>query len=614
LPGFEDFLADYEARKAHAWSKRGGEWWNQCAAHDDHNPSLRAKPAPDSSPLVYCDVCKAGLREVCDALGLDMRAYLPPRDEPTLLAPGDPRDDWMPGGERATAIYLYHDENGELLYRVLRSPSKQFRQCRPDPSTKSGWRWNLNGVRRVLYRLPDLQATKGSGSTVFVCEGEKDVEALVARGLFATCNPMGAGKLRSEYAEQLRGVARVVIVADKDEPGLEHAAAWRQLLEGVVPVIEIVQAREGKDAYDHLAAGYGHDEFVPVEAVPALEPPSLEMGAFIDTESVAKGALVGTLDDAIIVPGGLHIIGGKPGVGKTTFLINAILHFASGIDWLGFKVARPLNVYVIENEGPRESFRRKLQRQLEKWEHPIAPGRIRIHTKHWGVFSFANEEHRTLLREEITKHEVDLVVGDSLTRLGMKGVGSPEETTQFVELLQTVGLGADVAFLFLHHLRKAESADDIDEMRGAWGDHPDSTFYLRGMAERDRVKLQFVKLRFGEDRFSEPFILAKEKETWGFVLVGTESEVGERNLEAEILEEMAAFDTWQTAREIAAIVKASKERVQEILEALAEAGEILRELGSHPDVKRHPRAVCYRTKRSKWKQQPNNEEDEELPD
>ena len=53
---------------------------------------------------------------------------------------------------------------------------------------------------RVLYRLPGVVAGLAGGRTVFVAEGEKDVDALVAAGECATCNPMGAGKWRPEHA------------------------------------------------------------------------------------------------------------------------------------------------------------------------------------------------------------------------------------------------------------------------------------------------------------------------------------------------------------------------------------------------------------------------------
>jgi DNA primase len=52
--------------------------------------------------------------------------------------------------------------------------------------------------------------------------------------------------------EVLRGQADVVIVADKDAPGLEHAKKVALSLEPYARSIKIVEALIGKDAADHL--------------------------------------------------------------------------------------------------------------------------------------------------------------------------------------------------------------------------------------------------------------------------------------------------------------------------------------------------------------------------
>ena len=52
---------------------------------------------------------------------------------------------------------------------------------------------NLEGVLPVPYRLPELRAL-APDSLLFIGEGEKVVECLVARGLNATTNHGGAGK------------------------------------------------------------------------------------------------------------------------------------------------------------------------------------------------------------------------------------------------------------------------------------------------------------------------------------------------------------------------------------------------------------------------------------
>lgn len=149
---------------------------------------------------------------------------------------------------------LPRDESGQLLFQALRYAPRDFKQRRP--VGKGGWTWNLKGVRRVLNRLPELLAAD-PGATVFVSEGEKDVDRLVREGLLATTNPQGAGKWRAEFAEFLRG-REVVILPDNDQPGRAHAEAVARSLQGVaasVKALELPNLPDKGDVSDWLDAG-----------------------------------------------------------------------------------------------------------------------------------------------------------------------------------------------------------------------------------------------------------------------------------------------------------------------------------------------------------------------
>jgi putative DNA primase/helicase len=52
------------------------------------------------------------------------------------------------------AVYPYTDESGNVLFEVVRYEPKTFAQRRPDG--QGGYIYNINGVRRVLYKLPDV--------------------------------------------------------------------------------------------------------------------------------------------------------------------------------------------------------------------------------------------------------------------------------------------------------------------------------------------------------------------------------------------------------------------------------------------------------------------------
>ncbi|WP_211308396.1 hypothetical protein [Calidifontibacter indicus] len=221
-----------------------------CPAHPDNAPSLSIGTRKDGNGVVI--KCHAGctVGDVLDVLGLKPADLF---DEQTKKAKAEPA--------RLVATYGYVDEHGELLFEKLRYSPKSFRQ-----RAASG-AWNLNGVRRVLYRLPDVLDAVKDGRTVYVTEGEKDADALAAAGVTSTCWTEGAwragesAKWRPEYTRQLDG-ANVVIVADLDDPGRHTAATIAGELAPVAASVRIVHAAEGKDAADHLAAGHTVAELV----------------------------------------------------------------------------------------------------------------------------------------------------------------------------------------------------------------------------------------------------------------------------------------------------------------------------------------------------------------
>jgi len=150
--------------------------------------------------------------------------------------------------KRAAAEYNYVDEKGKVLFQCVRYVPKDFRQRRPNGH--GGWIWNLEGVRLVLYRLPAVMASP----SVLVAEGEKDAEALSALGFTATCNPMGAGKWRGEYAEMLRA-KEVFVIPDADEPGRKHAAAVLRSLKGIARSVKLLPLPGAKDASEWIERG-----------------------------------------------------------------------------------------------------------------------------------------------------------------------------------------------------------------------------------------------------------------------------------------------------------------------------------------------------------------------
>jgi 5S rRNA maturation endonuclease (ribonuclease M5) len=182
--------------------------------------------------------------------------------------------------ERAT--YDYQDEAGTLLYQVVRLEPKGFFQRRPNGG--GGWHARLGDIRRVPYRIQQLIAAPKT-ETVYVVEGEKDVENLGRLGLLATTCPQGAGKWGKldPAAVKLAFESRpVVVLPDNDDPGRKHAAEVAASLLSIaasVNVLELAGLKDKGDVSDWLAAGGTKDALL-----------ALLLGAApVDSSEVAAG-------------------------------------------------------------------------------------------------------------------------------------------------------------------------------------------------------------------------------------------------------------------------------------------------------------------------------------
>jgi 5S rRNA maturation endonuclease (ribonuclease M5) len=237
--------ADLLSRLNHV-VKNGDGWTARCPAHDDRNPSLSVAAGADGRIVLHCHAgCTP--ENVCAAIGITLADLFADKPERNGHA------------KQIVATYPYRDASGRLLFEVVRFEPKDFRQRRPDPTANDGWRWDTKAVKKVLFRLPELAVEMGRRMPIFVCEGEKDVLAMVEYGFAATCNPGGAGKWLASYTDTLRG-ADVIVIADKDAPGKKHARAVTIALHGVAKTVKVIECPEingksVKDVADYLAAG-----------------------------------------------------------------------------------------------------------------------------------------------------------------------------------------------------------------------------------------------------------------------------------------------------------------------------------------------------------------------
>jgi len=428
--------------------KTGATWMARCPAHEDREASL-AVTYGTTQPVVLTCHAKCERDDILKALGLTWADLCNERDD------SRPRGEWTPQGE-AVAVYDYVDETGTLLYQVLRTAEKKFSQRVPDAARKSGYRWSLDGTRRVPYRLPKVLDAVADGNVIFICEGEKDVHALEAAGCVATCNSGGAGKWQPEFAAFFRD-ALVMIVADKDKPGRAHARQVAVTLESVASSVEIAEALTGKDAADHLAAGHKTGEFVITKPGTVVAEPELAQDLY---EFLAER----DENEEWVIPGLLErsdrlIWTGIEGLGKTMVTRQLAISAAAGIHPFTDILFPPRRVLFIDCENPKRKSRRRFSEleQIARFKRRAVPdGGFRIIHRPEAV-DLSREEESAWLIERVTAHKPDLLVIGPLYKLHALDVNDELAARAITAVLDRARAQSDCAVIIEAHSPHGEA-------------------------------------------------------------------------------------------------------------------------------------------------------------
>ncbi len=483
--------------------KTAGGYMARCPAHEDRLASLSLKAGEGGAVLLKCHA-GCDLAAILARLGLEKRDLFPERER-----------------EEPQATFDYRDAKGTLLYQVVRFPGKQFRQRRPEGS---GWSWKLAGVPRVPYRLRELFDADPE-ETVYVAEGEKDVESLRSRGLVATCNAGGAGKWDRAWADFFRG-RDVVVLPDNDQPGRDHAADVARSLSGValrVRVVELPGLPEKGDVSDWLATG-GSAELLAklvasagewtgrTTAVPSFAAsPSRLAGEVEQRKEGGRNRVpfgVPYVDDFCrgILPTDLVMVGAVTGAGKTAF--------AAVVAQEAARMGKRVYFFALEAED-REIERRAKYRYLSRKLHALSvPGVRRLNYLDWYLGDcedicapynreadaevarelatlytfyresegFGNEDLERMLRE--IRDEADLIVLDHLHYIDEdEGTSENASIKRTVKILRDNALRRRRPVVLVAHLRKknAQRPRIVPEMDDFHGDSNAGKIVTRGV-------------------------------------------------------------------------------------------------------------------------------------
>jgi len=227
--------------------KTGKEWKAFCPFHSDKKtPNLSIDPDKNGG-VYYCFACGAK-GQLFDPNLTDKKKTI-------------------------KEVYSYKNEKDKIIFQVVKYDSKDFKQRRPDPDKPGEFIWNLQGIKRIIYNLPEIIEKKDK--VIFIPEGEKDCDNLAKIGILATTNSGGAGKWKTEYNKFFKN-REIILLPDNDEVGIRHAQDIGKSLKGIAKYIKYLilpGLSEGEDVSDWLARGGDLEKlFTLAKTAPEFSP------------------------------------------------------------------------------------------------------------------------------------------------------------------------------------------------------------------------------------------------------------------------------------------------------------------------------------------------------
>lgn len=437
---------------------------------------------------------------------LDQDFGVPASPETRTLLDMKPKQEPTPVGPPIQ--YEYRDKDGALRYIV-------YRQALSD-GKKRIWQSLVDADGVIVKqgpkegeRLPyNCAAVVAANKLVFIVEGEKCADALIALGLIATTNSGGAEKWQPELNDYFTA-KHVIVIPDNDEKGAKHAQMVAQNLHGKADKLRILTL-EGLpnkgDVWDWLQIDGRMDSpkktgqwlIDQTRALPDWKPEDLPP-TFTNPPAVpvpgAAPAITFSMtpfiwEDPATLPRREWLYGknyirkftnldvAPGGLGKSSLVMVEALAMVTGRDLLGVKTAKPLRVWYHNGEDPMFEIKLRFAGAIKRFK--ITPDQIgdRLFTDSGRDFpitmaaiersgAVVSEELIQLMVQDILAKQVDVLIIDPFVSTH----AVPENDNNAIQAVARAwGRIANLtgcAINLVHHTRKTNGMEiSVEDGRG----------------------------------------------------------------------------------------------------------------------------------------------------
>lgn len=471
-------------------------WMACCPAHQDRHPSLSIALGKEDSVLLRCHA-GCSFHAIVEALGLtpaDLFVRPPTKSVSssqnalTLLRLAEDKVlpwkflfnvgvmDEPSGGVRIS----YYHQDGTVANRYRK---------RTALAAKEGSSWSLGQGEILAYGLERLSEARKAGFLVLV-EGESDCWTLWYHKFPALGLPGAemSAKLKREYLE---GIEQLYVIKEPDNGGTAFVTGVEHLLKTwdwsrTAYAVSLPDAKDPNDLHKrdwkafksafqqaldqaeilHTAPQHDEAHQVPTQQhIVSAFPAVISLQALVTKQ---LSPLHWTVTD--LLPEGLFLLGGKPKQGKSWLALHMALAVAGATPFLGRYQTTQGDCLYLALEDTEQRLQIRTQQLLASMPVLARQPNVAFVTN-WPAL---DQGGFTQLEAYIQANQhTRLLIVDTWAKLAPTSKEGARSLYQH-EYAVLAGLKrlADthhLSILLIHHLRKSEGKDVLDEMTGSTG-------------------------------------------------------------------------------------------------------------------------------------------------
>lgn len=444
--------------------------------------------------------------------------------------------------KQARDRYVYTDEVGKELLSVWRfvdrdgnkvTPPDYPCSCSPDnqcdtcEQTDLGRRvWGSKGVRRTLYRLPDVMQSL----IVFVVEGEKNVNdlsralgtylkkvrgftlsALTVDRIGVTTNPGGAMAWKREFGFGKYFLGKVVIkLGDNDAQGRKHDEdVCADVAQYASRVFRLpLPVGEGEDISDYLETHTVEQFFAHMyknlQPWETPEPKTILVKhdlaprtLLVKPSALARNDHEGGdwLVDRLIPRTGRGLVIAPPKTGKSFFFLDLALALGTNGKVLNLPpLGRPVRVAIVSREDGPQLVSERLRalamgRGLEWFD---VDRNIRVNTVEQSqTFRIDNDHDLKEMAEWLKAEQIEFCVLDVLNKLHSGEENSANDMTKVMGRFDELSRLSGAHICVIHHTNKGGGARGSSSIEG-WADY---IFRIESDTQEETLKTLYVRTK-----------------------------------------------------------------------------------------------------------------------